>query len=86
MRLKIDSTGRIVMPKSDRDRLGLRAGADLEVIETADGVVLKPVSRGPSLVRAGHFLVHTGKLAAGSEVRDALTEDREERLRKLAGL
>ena len=86
MRLKIDSTGRIVIPKSVRDRLGLRAGADLEVIETADGVILRPVSRRPSLVRAGRFLVHTGKLARGSDVRHPLAEDREERLRKLAGL
>jgi AbrB family looped-hinge helix DNA binding protein len=86
MRLRIGSAGRIVLPKPVRDRFGFRAGTDLDLKETADGVVLKPVSRRPSLVRAGRFLVHTGKLARGSDVRHAHAEDCEERLRKLAGL
>ncbi len=37
MTLKNDNAGRIVVPKPIRDRLGLRAGADIEVIETVDG-------------------------------------------------
>jgi AbrB family looped-hinge helix DNA binding protein len=86
MTLKIDKAGRIVLPKPVRDRLGLRAGTDLEMHETAQGVVLKPVSKRPSLVRAGRFLVHTGRLPRGFDALNAIADDREERMRKLAGL
>lgn len=86
MTLRIDGAGRVVLPKPVRDRFGLRAGTELEVEEIADGVVLKPVSKRPSLVRAGRFLVHTGKLPQGFDVLKAIDEDREDRRRKLAGL
>ncbi|MEK7403884.1 MAG: AbrB/MazE/SpoVT family DNA-binding domain-containing protein [Acidobacteriota bacterium] len=66
MTLKIDGAGRIVLPKPVRDRLGLKAGTDLEIQVTAEAVVLTPVARRPSLVRAGRFLVHAGKAPAGS--------------------
>ena len=42
MTLKIDRAGRVILPKPVRDRLGLRAGSDLEIQETPEGVVLKP--------------------------------------------
>ena len=86
MTLKIDKAGRVVLPKPVRDRFGLRAGSDLEVQEIAEGVVLKPVSKRPSLVRSGRFLVHTGRLPQGFDVLKAIDDDREERMRKLAGL
>jgi AbrB family looped-hinge helix DNA binding protein len=38
MTLKIDKAGRIVLPKPIRQRLGLRAGAALEVRETAEAL------------------------------------------------
>ena len=83
--LKIDKAGRVVLPKPVRDRFGLKAGADLEVQEIAEGVVLKPVSKRPSLVRSGRFLVHKGQLSQGFDVLKAIDDDREERMRKLAG-
>ena len=85
MTLKIDKAGRVVLPKPVRDRFGLRAGSSLQVQETPEGVVLKPISKRPSLVRAGRFLVHTGKLPKGFDVLQAIEQDREARLQKLAG-
>ena len=85
MTLKIDRAGRIVLPKPIRDRLGLRSGSDLEIQETPDSVVLKPVARKPSLVRKGSFWVHTGELPAGYDILRAIDEDRDERMRKAAG-
>ena len=85
MALKINKAGRVVLPKPVRDRYGLRAGADLEVQETTEGVVPRPVSQRPSLVRAGRFLVHTGRLPKGFDVLQAIDDDREERMRKVAG-
>jgi AbrB family looped-hinge helix DNA binding protein len=45
----------VVLPKPVRDRLGLHAGSDLEIRETAEGVVLTPVEQKPSLVKEGRF-------------------------------
>lgn len=86
MTLKIDKVGRIVVPKQVRERLGLRAGMDLEVREGPEGLVIKPAHPQPSLVKEGRFLVHTGKLPSGYDMLMAVEDGREERIRKLAGL
>ncbi|PYY02429.1 MAG: AbrB/MazE/SpoVT family DNA-binding domain-containing protein, partial [Acidobacteria bacterium] len=43
MNIRVDKAGRIVLPKPVRDRLGLKAGASLEICESADGLLLRPV-------------------------------------------
>jgi len=86
MTLKVDKAGRVILPKPLRDRLGLRAGSDLEIQEIPEGVVLKPAGRRPSLVRKGSFLAHTGEIPAGYDILKAIDEDREERMRKAWGL
>ncbi len=83
MTLRIDKAGRVVLPKSVRDRLGLREGSHLDLVETAEGVILKPISREPSLVKKGRFLVHTGQLPSAYDLQCAIKEDREERSRKV---
>ena len=85
MTLKIDKAGRVVLPKPVRDRLGLHEGSDLEIRETAEGVVLTPVEQKPSLVKEGRFWVHTGDLPPGYDILKAIDEDREERMRKAWG-
>ena len=42
---RLSAKGQVVIPKVVRDRLHWHAGADLEVVETAGGVLLRPVSR-----------------------------------------
>ena len=84
--LKIDKAGRVILPKPVRDRLGLHAGSHLEIQETADGVVLRPAGRRPSLVKKGSFWVHTGERPPGYDILKAIDEDREERMRKAWGL
>ena len=86
MTLKMDKAGRVILPKPLRDRLGLHEGSDLEVLETPDGIALKPAERGPSMVKKQGLWVHTGKLPPGFDTVQAIQEDREERIRKLAGL
>ena len=86
MTLKIDKAGRVILPKPVRERLGLRAGRDLEVQETPEGVLLKPAERRPSLLKKGSFWVHTGELTAGYDILKAIDDDRDERLRKAWGL
>ena len=85
MTLKIDNAGRVILPKSIRERLGLHAGSDLEIQETGEGVILKPVDRPPSLIQKGRFWVHTGELPPGYDILKAIDDDREERRRKAWG-
>lgn len=86
MKLTIDPAGRIVVPKPMRERLGFRAGAELEIIEGPDGVLIRRTERKPVLVREGHLLVHTGKLPSGHDVADAVEDDREARAREIWSL
>jgi AbrB family looped-hinge helix DNA binding protein len=79
MTLKIDSAGRIVLPKPLRRRPGLDAGAEIELTESAGGALLKPAERRPSLVREGHFLVHQGTMPAEFDLARAIDEDRDAR-------
>lgn len=86
MTLKIDKAGRVILPKSVRDRLGLRAGTELEMQETAEGIVLKPGVSRPSMIKKHGLWVHTGKVPPGFDIVQAIRDDREERIRKLAGI
>jgi AbrB family looped-hinge helix DNA binding protein len=84
--LKIDKVGRIVVPKSLRDRLGLRAGIELEVTESVEGLTLKPISDQPSMVKVDGFWVHTGVAPAGFDWIRFAKEERELQNRRPAGL
>jgi AbrB family looped-hinge helix DNA binding protein len=57
MRTTIDKAGRVVIPAPIRERAGLTAGAELEIIEDDLGVRLERVAAGPRLVRVGRRLV-----------------------------
>lgn len=84
--LKIDNAGRIVVPKPIRDRLGLRAGADIEIVETADGIVLKPVVDQPAMERINGLWVHHGRTPAHFDWDRFVQEEREEHNRRILGL
>ncbi len=45
MSITIDSAGRVVIPQAMRRRLGLEAGARLEIEEVDGTVVLRPANR-----------------------------------------
>jgi len=51
IKLTIDKSGRIVVPKPLRERLGLKPGTELEVLEQPSGVFLRMVEERPALVR-----------------------------------
>jgi AbrB family looped-hinge helix DNA binding protein len=86
MTLRMDKAGRVILPKPIRDRLGLHEGSNLEIVDTPDGLVLKPIAQGPSLVKKQGLWVHTGKVPSGFDITQLIREDREDRMRKLAGL
>ncbi len=82
MKTTLDRFGRVVVPKEIRDRLGLRPGAELEIDEKGNEVVLKPIEHGPSLIMKEGILVFTG--SATGDLRGAVRALREERLGKVA--
>jgi AbrB family looped-hinge helix DNA binding protein len=57
MRTTIDKAGRIVVPASVRERLGLVPGTPIEVTADETGVRLEPVAPGPRLIKVGRRLV-----------------------------
>jgi len=86
MHVRIDSAGRIIVPKKVRERLGLRRDSKLELEESPEAITLKPVRRESPLVndRRGH-LVFTGKPIGVIDWDGLIEEDREARIRKIGG-
>lgn len=84
MKTTVDRFGRVVVPKSMRDRLGLRAGAAIE-IEEADGrLSLRPIEDTAPLIMKEGVLVFGG--AAIGDLEAAVAADRDERSRRIAGM
>jgi AbrB family looped-hinge helix DNA binding protein len=86
MTLKMDRAGRVILPKPVRDRLGLHEGSDLDIQETPEGILLKPTGHRPSMVKKDGLWVHTGKVPPGFDIVQAIRDERDERIRKQAGL
>lgn len=61
MRVTVDKSGRVVLPKATRNRLNLRAGSELELEQINDKIVLKIVNIEIPLKKEGDVLVFTGK-------------------------
>lgn len=85
MTLKIDSAGRIVLPKPIRRRLGLDTGTEIELTEASGGLLLRPAERRLSLLREGRLLVHQGSLPEKFDEVRAIEEDRAARSYHLLG-
>ncbi|MBI4910042.1 MAG: AbrB/MazE/SpoVT family DNA-binding domain-containing protein [Acidobacteria bacterium] len=85
MTVQIDKAGRIVLPKPVRDQLGLEPGTSLELRVAERQVILLAPDTGPSLVQEGGFLVYSGEVPDGFEVRRAIADERAERIRRIWG-
>lgn len=57
MKTTIDPGGRVVVPKAMRDRLGLKPGAEVEVIESDGSVEIRPAVAAMALVEVDERLV-----------------------------
>jgi len=68
MEARVDSVGRIVLPKPLRERLGLTAGSTVDVSLYGDGLHVAPVGRTARLERRAD-----GRLVASSDT--AVTDD-----------
>jgi AbrB family looped-hinge helix DNA binding protein len=86
MNVKIDKSGRIVLPKPVRERLRLRAGTNLELEEGPEGLLLRPVGQRPAMVQKNGMLVHLGKAPRGLDWDRLIEDSREDRIKDVAGL
>jgi AbrB family looped-hinge helix DNA binding protein len=81
MTIRIDSAGRLVVPKAMREKLGLAENGEIEALETPDGVLLRPLSHEPSMVKENGLWVHRGKPVEGAQQDKTIQHVREGRIR-----
>ena len=81
--ISIDKSGRLVIPKSIRDRLGLAEGAEFEISELRDGLILKVLPQGSALEEVDGLWVHPGRPDPESDLFLAIRNQREDRIREL---
>lgn len=82
IQIPIDKFGRVVLPKPLRERLGLREGTALQVEETDEAILLRPVIPKAEVVDDGGWLVlkPSGKRQVPlEETLKAIEESREGR-------
>ena len=85
MIVTIDRAGRIVVPKSFRDRFNLVAGTRLTLEAPGDRLELRKIdTAGPALARRKGILVHHGAGHAAVDVAAFLRAERESRGRRIA--
>jgi AbrB family looped-hinge helix DNA binding protein len=85
MELSIDKFGRVVIPKKLREHLGVGMSMKVEVKETPDGILLKPVRRQSGLMMKDGILILRGGGDNSHINWDTLVDDeREERIRHIA--
>jgi AbrB family looped-hinge helix DNA binding protein len=80
MKTTLDRFGRLVVPKDIRDRLGLHPGAEMEIDEQGDAVMLKPAGSETPVKMEDGVLVFTG--TARGDISEAVRSHRQEHLLK----
>jgi len=85
---RVDKLGRLVIPKQVRNRIGLTAGTDVEFVEEADSVRLRPITDQVRLVRKQGILCAEGMTWEGGDTGIAafIRHSREDRIQKLGGM
>jgi len=83
MKLLIDRSGRIVVPKRLRERLGFRPDSEVEVVEEPRGLLLRPLVEKPSMIKVDGFWVHQGVAEPGINWDRVVDDVREERIQSV---
>jgi AbrB family looped-hinge helix DNA binding protein len=78
--LKIDKSGRIVVPKRLRDRLGIQAEAELELTAQSDGILVRVVNEDSALVKVDGLWVHRGSTRPDANWERVIDDIRDERI------
>ena len=81
MIVTIDRAGRVVVPKSLRDRFNLVAGTELEIEAVGDGLKLRKAGVETSLIPKHGILVHHGSARAAIDIGEFIRAERNVRIR-----
>jgi AbrB family looped-hinge helix DNA binding protein len=79
MTIRMDKSGRIVLPKIIRERFGLTPDLELEVVEQSDGVLLRRCEERPSMIKVDGLWIHQGTPQSGAQWDRLVDEVRDER-------
>ena len=86
LKIQIDKFGRVVLPKSIRDRLGLAPGTEFEVEEQDEAILLKPTIPRAELVEKNGWLVAKSGASVGPNIiEETLESVRRQRDRQVQG-
>jgi len=79
MTIRIDKSGRIVLPRVLRERFGLTPDRELEIVEQPDGVLIRRREDVPAMVKVDGLWVHQGTPDPGAKWDRVIDDVREER-------
>lgn len=83
MTVTIDRLGRIVVPKSVRNKYHLTPGTDLELEVDVNGFHLSPAHGQPTLIQKDGLLVHHGTDTVDIDITAWIGADRDRRTGQL---
>ena len=86
MKIRVDKRGRIIIPKSVRDRFDFRAGSVFELEACPGGMLLRPSNLRPSMVKVKSNWVHLGRVPHGFDWDRFIDSLRDERIKDISGL
>jgi AbrB family looped-hinge helix DNA binding protein len=86
MKVRIHNRERIVIPKSVRDALGFRKGGELPIEESPQGILVRALNLGPSMVKENGFWVHLGKAPQGFDSDHWIDIHGDERIKDISGV
>jgi AbrB family looped-hinge helix DNA binding protein len=75
----IDKVGRLVLPKSVRQQLGITPDTPLELVRKGDGVLLRRVEARPAMLEVDGVWVHQGTADPSANWADVIDRLRDER-------
>ena len=85
-KLTMDKAGRVVLPKSLRDELQLRAGDQFEVESAGNEIILRPAGNTGQMRRErGVWVFHSSEPLTPEMVEKTAREVRDERDRRIRG-
>jgi AbrB family looped-hinge helix DNA binding protein len=79
-RLKVDKSGRIVVPKRVRDHLGIQGEAELEITAQSGGIFMRVVDEDQALVKIDGLWVHRGSAQPDANWERVIEDIRDERI------
>lgn len=82
-KISIDKAGRVVLPKSLREKMRVEAGDDLLVEAEGDRITLRPIRQEALLKKEYGIWVYQGE-PSDSSIPDLIDAEREKRIRELS--